>query len=139
MIRLSDCVGRLLPSGRDWHTRLAREWHGAVGELAERMRLERVRGDLLIIGVYDLHWIAELYHLAPRIIEQINGFLGARYVAQLRFVVAVRKAGKKREAAEVEAQKPVARLTARHEQVLSSIKDGQLHDVLEKFFYASVR
>lgn len=133
-------MNAVLPRAHDWQTRLAREWPNAVGALSERMRLEQVKGTLLVIGVYDSHWISELFLLTPRIIEEINKFLGSNQVTQLRFVIAKRTSShKKTKISENSEQKPRARMSPRQEKVLSSIKDRQLHDALEKFFYASVR
>ena len=132
-------MNAVLPRPNDWQTRLAREWPNAVGTLSERMRLEQVKGTLLIVGVYDSHWISELFILAPRIIEEINRFLGENYVTQMRFVIANRtRFHKKTKTSENVTPKPRARMSSRQEKVLSSIKDRQLHDALEKFFYASV-
>ncbi len=139
MMRLAECMSAVLPRAHDWQTRLAREWPNVVGTLSERMRLEQVKGTMLVIGVYDSHWISELFLLTPRIIEEINKFLGSNQVTHLRFVIAKRTSShKKTEFFENSEQKPRARMSPRQEKVLSSIKDRQLHDALEKFFYASV-
>lgn len=140
MISLAEVLSSTLPQSSDWQTNLARNWQCAVGDLASRMRLERVKDKLLIVGVYDSHWISELFMLAPRIIEKINNFLGAPYVTQIRFVIANPKQKiSKKQASNGEVLRPRAPMNARQEQVLASIKDGQLHDALEKFFYACVR
>lgn len=139
MIQLSDCLGTLLSQKNDWRTYLAREWHKAVGALADRMRLESVKNDLLIVGVYDPHWITELHYLAPQIIQEINTFLGGSRITRLQFVIATRKNETRKKIATTQQYRhKKASMSPHHIQILSSIKDGNLHDALEKFFYASV-
>lgn len=144
MISLAECLNTALPRSDDWQTSLARGWTTAVGELATHMRLEQIRGNLLIIGVYDSHWISELFMLAPRIVQEINGFLGGSYVAQIRFVLAnqtVKQTSSQPRKKMRDFREPISamQMTARQAQILASIKDVQLHDALEKFFYAAVR
>lgn len=144
MISLAEYLNTALPQPNDWQTLLARGWTTAVGELAKHMRLEQIRGNLLIVGVYDSHWISELFMLAPRIMQEINGFLGGPYIAQIRFVIANQKdkkaTGRSRKNTHDSGKtlnSPIS-MTARQEQVLASVKDVQLHDALKKFFYAAV-
>lgn len=139
MISLAECLNTALPCSSGWQTRLAREWPSAVGQLATRMRLEQIKGELLIIGVYDSHWIAELFMLAPGIISEINNFLGETRVHQLRFVLTTNSnKTHTKKCPDGPTIRKRATMSARHEQILATIKDRQLHDALEKFFYTSV-
>ncbi|HBL98518.1 TPA: hypothetical protein DDZ86_02650 [Candidatus Dependentiae bacterium] len=139
---LSQLLGSAFPvATENWPARLAREWTTAVGDLGERMRLERVMGTTLIIGVFDSHWIQELFMLTPLIIQTINQHLGKPFVTRIRFVVADKKktphhlCHKGTPTGEPRVKKV---MSGRHELVLRSIKDVQLQEALEKFFYNCV-
>jgi len=74
-----------------WAVSLLRDWEIILGKLAIRMRLEKIQGQTLIIGVYDVHWMHELFLLSRCIIKTINDYLGTAHVEQLKFVMARKK------------------------------------------------
>ncbi len=76
-----------------WQTMVMQQWPTIVGKLADRMYLEKIQGTTLVIGVYDAHWMQELFMLSPTIIALINRALPSPQVQQLRFVLARRTKG----------------------------------------------
>lgn len=104
-----------------WQTMVMQQWPTIVGKLADRMYLEKIQGTTLVIGVYDAHWMQELFMLSPTIIALINRALPTPHVQQLRFVLARRtkstqKLAKARRANMIPA---LDRLSVQDEQLLA--------------------
>ncbi len=135
---LKDLLGSTLPAQCDWQSRLAREWATALGDLHTRMRLERIQGTTVIIGVFDSHWIHELFMLSPLIIQTINTHLGKIYITHVRFIVAnQRKKSTPKEKVPCQSHNRKT-MSSRQELILRSVKDVQLQEILEKVFYHCV-
>ena len=123
----------LLVNNEDWKSKLIREWAQIVGNLHTKMCLEKIEGAVLKIGVYDSHWIHELFMLAPMIVRTINTALGGSYVVSVRFGVKE----KKRVVALYDVEQQVVQqpieLTLQQQQMLSNITDNELRLSLEQF------
>ena len=127
---LQMLVADLLEVDTDWRKRLVKEWQVIVGSLHVRMRLERVMHDTVVIGVYEVHWMQELYMLSGMILNAINQKLGGDYVAKLRFVVADKARDRQKKslivAKKSENKKPLA---APQEAMLKKIHDQKLQEI----------
>jgi hypothetical protein len=134
-ISLKDAVGRIFDNIQDWRLVLLKDWAAIVGPLHTQMRLERVNGDTLIIGVYDVYWMQELYLLSRTIINTINTALGAQYVRHVRFKLVERQDSR------AITQPPAGSLvheknrplTKPEHNALAYIKDPELKKVLQLF------
>lgn len=137
-VALTTLVAHFLKSDdADWRLRLMREWATIVGGLHTKMRLEKIVHDTVVIGVYELHWMQELYMISAMIMQTINEKLGGQHVAKLRFVVAdtqqrpfpARRALKKGD------EVKVLPLTPQQEKTLEKINDTALRESLKKLWY----
>lgn len=119
-----------------WKIRLLSEWHVIAGNLASKMRVEKVDGSTLIIGVYQASWLQELYLLSSVLKQSINRHLGAVYVEQLRFKHATIQKKKETDKAPVSKinipVKPIV-LSSKEQQALAIIKDEELKQALHGF------
>lgn len=132
---LDSLVQGLLGADDDWRKRLVKEWPAMVGDLHNRMRFEKISHDVLVIGVYEMHWMHELYMMSPMILQAINEKLGGSYVAKIRFAV-VNKAERSRKKAggvcsDERQGKPLAEP---QQKALASVKDQQLQEALSKLW-----
>jgi hypothetical protein len=117
----------------DWQLRLMRQWPDMVGNLHTKMSLEKIEGSVLKIGVYDSHWIPELFMLTPTMVRAINHKLGGTYIASMRFSLKEKK--------QKSAQRPVTPsivyrkvvLTTQQQQMLTTIKDDDLRSALKEY------
>lgn len=134
---LKSVLDSVLQSEDDWRLRLMDQWTAIVGDLHTRMRLECIKHDTLIIGVYDSHWMHELFMLSRVIIKTINTKLGGEYIAKLRFVLAktVEKVKRKSTQQSQETPECMKTMSAQQRYALKEIKDDQLQDALQKLFY----
>ncbi len=124
-----------------WHIKLISEWPKVVGALHEQMRVEKIQGDLLTIGVFNASWLQELYLLSPMLIKSINDYLQHPYVKQIKCKAAARKqvddihSARKQEKTE---SRIVSRpLTSVEKKTLASVEDPELRSMLETLLYVT--
>lgn len=119
----------------NWQLFVVQNWTTIVGTLHTKMCLEKIVEDMLVIGVYDVHWMQELHLLSSMIIRTINAKLGENRVARLRFMLVNRR--------RLLHKKSVASLSKSIPKkiffpdtctrVLTHIKNKDLHDALQKY------
>lgn len=141
MATVGHILSTLLRPKQLWQQLLFDRWTDIVGELATRMRIERVTSDTVTIGVYDVHWMHELYYLSGDLKARINDQLDEPHVKHVRFVLA-----KKRHGAGVEEQKnervPHKKQTGRalsmyEQRALQHVHDEQLQSLLRNLMERS--
>ncbi len=138
-VLLKELVPSILGTRVDWRTSLLSQWDSLVGSLKTRVRLEKIQEDTLIIGVYESHWMQELYLLSDVLIDSINQFLGEPRIKQLRFkLVEERKFTSRkltvRKRANFIIRSTSVELTHEQSRALTQIPDGQLKDALIQFW-----
>jgi hypothetical protein len=118
-----------------WKIKLLSEWNLITGNLSSKMRLEKIDGATLIIGVYQASWLQELYLLSSVLKQTINRHLGSDYIKQLRFKHA--SVQKKKEAPNVQKvdNVPVKKIVLSHNEqtALNTVKDEELKKALHGF------
>lgn len=77
-------------SKNSWKTKLIAEWPTIIGNLHDKMTLEKVYEDFVVIGVYEASWLQELYMLSAVLIKTINSHLEQPYIKKIRFKHATR-------------------------------------------------
>lgn len=143
MINLKSILDRYTRTAPSWSIFLLQNWPTIVGSLAVRINLLEVKGEMLVIGVYDPHWMHELYLLSPLLISTINSKLEKPYVKHVRFVLAQKRAnlaargqallaGNSLPVGSYRTMRPNKRPTARQERLLKEIKDPELAHELER-------
>ena len=117
----------------EWKLSLIQQWPHIVGELHSRMRIQRVNNDHVIIGVYDIHWMHELFHMTRFITEKINNSLGGSYIKTIRFVLVKKNERVQKNNEKNIAEKPflpTINLTDREQNALTLIHDNELRGSL---------
>jgi len=128
---LRDIVPQIL-SHDEWQVVLARQWKEAVGNLKTRIRLEKIFDDTLVVGVYEYHWMQELYLLSPLLQDSLNKFLGHQRINHLRFVLV--------EDRKRVPRKPKPKLLVRPETVVLSIQqESALLTIEDEAFRKTLR
>ncbi|MCF7900417.1 DUF721 domain-containing protein [Candidatus Babeliales bacterium] len=119
----------------NWKLELLSNWESVVGNLADKMRLEKIEGGTLHIGVYQSSWMHELYLLSAVLKKTINTHLGNTYITHIRLKY-VEKTSIKEQKQIKTVQKiiytPIV-LTTKEEHALTKIKDSELQKALHNF------
>jgi hypothetical protein len=123
-------------TNENWRFKLAQNWQAIIGPLAVHMRLERIDENTAILGVYDAHWMQELYMFSRTIVRTINEALGGYHIQQVRFKLVPRPA--KSQEVSVTAKRPhhsMRPLNQRERKALDAIPDEHLKNALCAFLH----
>ena len=136
VIQIKDLVSHVLVTKVDWHISLLQNWDTLVGALKTRVRLEKIQDDTLIIGVYEAHWMQELYLLSHVLLNSINTFLGTPHIKHLRFKLVEERPKRPTRKPVHHSLKTTSVITLSLEQknALESIDDVQLKEALVQFW-----
>ncbi len=123
-------------STNSWKTKLLTDWPAIVGNLHDKITLEKIHGDTIIIGVYDVSWLQELYMLSAVLLKTINGHLDKPYLKKIRLKYTTKKSTpviipKKKIKAPLERKK--IPLNSLESGALLKIKDKEMRDALHLF------
>ena len=118
----------------DWKLSLIKNWPEIIGSLGNKVSLEKVLEDTVVLAVYDSCWMQELYLLSPVLINSINKKLDQPRIKQVRF----KQAGKKKEKKAPVKPEPVKphreiTLSSREITALNDVKDPSLREALKAF------
>ena len=136
MIALKDLIPDLVVAD-NWKCALLKNWPSIVGQLALRMRIEKIQDNILILGVYEHCWLQELYVLSPVIVKTINTHLGGHYIKNVRLVRASRKQEKQPTTCTTVHHMESKPLTDAQKKALLAIHDSELQQALKKCFQKS--
>lgn len=133
---VGDLMAAVLDCRQDWRFKLLSSWRDIVGPLADRVALENICDDMLVLSVCDACWMHELYAMSDFLLASINKTLDRPHLKKLRFKrAALRTSGSpKIPSGETSVQQRVCgALNEREERVLSSLKDRELASALRGF------
>lgn len=123
----------------DWQLYLIQNWADIVGTLHTRMYLEKIQNDTLFVGVYDPHWMHELFLLSSTLVRTINARLGADYIVRVRFKLARQKQVRDIQKQVQEKQNDIVVahvLSDKQKYVLAQVKDVELKEALQQFLFS---
>jgi hypothetical protein len=127
-------------SDTHWKTSLLVHWPTIVGALKDRLTLEKIHDDALVLGVYDASWLQELYLLSPIILQTINTNLDQPRIKRLRFKQVYKKRSPHQTSHNFSDTKQMTVcLTKKEEEALCAIKDEQLRLALKNFLIRCYR
>lgn len=121
----------------NWKLHLIRNWPTIIGNLHDKICLQKINQNSLVIGVYDSSWIQELYLLSKLILQKINSSLDQPRIQTLRFqciqqlshtksdrILQTRQAERKLQTITLKPQESIA---------LQKIKDPLLAQAMQSF------
>ena len=132
---LKILLKNIFPTEQEWKIQLMRNWNSILGDLGNKIRIEKILDDTIVCGVQNSCWMQELYMLSSVLIKTINQNLDKPRIKQLRF----KKAGtftEKKEVVKKRKQLPLPahiNLTIRQKKALANIEDNELRTSLEQF------
>ena len=119
----------------DWRLDLARRWDSVVGSLQTKIRLEKTYDDTAVIGVYESHWMQELYLLSSELCDSINNVIGQKKIRRIRFkLVEARERPKVKQKPKPMVILTNVTLTQRQTQALEKLTDPKLRQAMTEFW-----
>jgi|GEM_PF-296792 len=115
----------------NWRMTLIKEWPTIFGPFSNRVNIESISDNTIVLGVNDSCLMQELYLLSPLILHTIQKSLGNDTIKQVRFKRTEVKTFQqhKRPMPVIKTETPVT-LTAAESHALRGIQDPQLQEAL---------
>ena len=136
--QVSALLHDFLPKHHQWKMKLMQEWDGIIGNLKDKVRIEKIDGDLLVLGVIHPSWAQELMFLSAMLRNKINDALGSERIKTIRCKTIVRgtRASSKKVVLKNMAAKAydVVERTPKQERSLRKIKDKEMRQVFAAYF-----
>jgi hypothetical protein len=133
-ICLKDILHTVINPEKNWKTDLLYKWNDIIGPLHNKVCIEKIYDNTLILGVFHSCWMQELYLLSPLLIKTINEKLDQPYIKEIRFKhIGLKKQKKINIAPAVLKRKKDVVLTKEDERALAKISDPALQEALKAF------
>lgn len=137
---IKTILNTVLSRHNNWQLQLLDNWPSIVGHIKTKVQLLKMYEDTLVIGVQDSCWLQELYLLTPLLLQTINQKLDRPRIKKLRFkAVGVTDTKIKKKTPITRASVAPVQLSVQEQQMLASIKDGQLRAVLKDYLVRCYR
>lgn len=130
---LKDILDSIIRPENNWKTKLLNAWQEIIGPLDNKVRIEKIYDDAILLGVFHSCWMQELYLLSPLMIKKINQKLDQPYIKQIRFKYCGTKKEKLNKKITATIIKKKVELTKKDESILAKITDPALKDALKAF------
>ena len=121
-------------TGENWKIELLKSWPSIIGNLGDRVFIEKIMDNMLILGVTDSSWMQELYILSVPLMTIINEHLKTPRIKRLRF----KNISKKTKTENTINEKKIfvnrmLHLEKKHKTVLNNIRDPQIKSALKNY------
>lgn len=130
---LKELLENIIQPKNNWKTDLLCKWRDIIGSLHNRVRIEKIYEETLVLGVFHSCWLQELYLLSPLLIRTINEKLDQPYIKQIRF----KHIGAAKKSKDIQHVKTITKknvqLTKQDEITLAKITDPELRNALKTF------
>ena len=131
---IKNLVPLILRPGDNWKLTLLSSWHTIFGSLSDKVSLEKITEDTLVLGVQDSCWLQELYLLSAMLIKTINQQLDQPRIKNLRFkTVGIKKILTAPKQTKTMWKMRLVTLNEKENRALTLIKDEQLALALKSF------
>jgi len=144
---IGTLLTRIIPTEHLWKVKLFTYWESLIGSLKEKVRIEKITGSSLTLGVCHPTWAHELFLLAPMLKKKINAHLNEEKIKTIHFKTVSLNNRNKRSANTAE-KKEISRrdhrttkshprdhtLNISEHSKLQTIENQELAHVLERFY-----
>lgn len=132
---IKNVLETIIKSDKNWKTDLLYKWRDIIGSLHNKVCIEKIYDDTIILGVLHSSLMQELYLLTPLLINTINKSLDQPRIKQVRFKQAGIKKNRPPLAKAVINKKKFKEitLTQEDERILEKVTDSTLRETLRAF------
>jgi len=82
--RVGHYLTDIIPEEHRWKLELFHNWETIIGSLKDKVRIEKIADNSLILGVCHPAWAQELFFLTPMLKEKINKILRKNRITDIR-------------------------------------------------------
>jgi hypothetical protein len=110
-----------------------------MGALHDKVTVEKLTDDMIVLGVIDSCWLQELYLLSNLILTSINKSLENHQLKTVRFKQAGSKPKQKKQEVPVPLREITVTLRSHEQKALNAITDPDLQSALHHFLIRCYR
>ena len=85
--RVGDLLNNIFPKEHQWKIKLFQNWKEIIGSLEDKVRIEQLNDNTIVLGVYHPAWAQELLMLSNIIKQKINAILKENRIKKIKFRV----------------------------------------------------
>lgn len=135
---ISKILADIFPKKEQWKIKLFQKWGTIIGKLKNKVRIEKISPNLIVLGVTHPAWAQELHLLSDVLKQRINKALGGERIKKIRFKVVNMKKSSSSNKKINEVQKTTLNeknlFSKKEEKTLKKIKNKDLRLVLEQYY-----
>lgn len=142
---MSEHIGNFLldifPREHHWKVLLFQNWDNIIGSLSDKVRIEKLDGNLMVLGVCHPAWAQELYFMSNMIKNKINFILKEDRVKRIRFntVELNKKTTKSKIRKKAVSKKKILSLNDEHLSILNNIKEDEFRLILSQYYTRCIK
>lgn len=133
---VKNILDSILQTEADWRLQLFAAWPIIIGSLKTHIRLDKIQEDMVIVGVYESHWMQELFLLSRVLISSINKHLKQPQIKHIRFkLIEQQKVSiKNKIPISRKAKNSIPEFAKNELDALNVIHDCQLRNALKEYY-----
>ena len=85
--QICSFLNDIFPKEHVWKMKLFQNWDGIIGSLKSKVRIEKLEGSMLVLGVCHPAWAQELFMLSNVIKNKINRLLKEDKIKDIDFLI----------------------------------------------------
>ena len=142
--QIKNILEKIIPYDQKWKIKLLQNWNTIIGHMKDKVIIEQIKNNTLLLGVSHPAWAQELHLLSPLLKKKINNFLKKNQIKEIRFRVKSPKTKNKTNLHEqrikavqnnsLQNNSPtIYALSNKEKKTLTSIKDKEFQTSIKTF------
>jgi hypothetical protein len=138
---ISELLHNFVGKQDNWKTILLQNWDQVIGSLKDKVTIEKIDRNLLVLRVCHPAWAQELFLLSDVLKQKINSLFDKEHIKEIRFISASFKKNSPVKSKNgndfynnANTKFDTVCLTPAEKKSLSNITDHELKESLEKFY-----
>ncbi len=133
---------KIFPAEHQWKMTLLHNWDSIIGPLKDKVRIEKIHGKILVLGVSHPSWAQELTFVAPMLKRKINKLFDEPRIDVIQFHTVSLQAKKepyKIAKKEAPAVSPPVYVDNAGKKGLAHIENEELKHILSDYYLRIMR
>jgi hypothetical protein len=136
---IKDCLLNIIPREHAWKITLFQNWENIIGNLKTKVIIEKIKDDILFLGVTHPAWAQELHLLSPMLKTKVNTCLGQEKIKSIRIKLVSVKLQKQKPKFDKCVKDNLSefickKLSNPEQNVLNRLTDNDLRNIMHEFY-----
>ena len=140
-VQVRHLIAHIIPKQHRWKMDLFQQWSSIIGSLSDKVRIEKIVGNKLILGVIHPAWAQELFMMSHVIKDKVNSALKQERIKEVRvkavdFMEATQKTANRQRQCDRINPTPGAIITLSflEKKALAVVENKELQEELRRFY-----